>query len=415
MLHRSRTRSLFPPALLAVVAVATLAGAACQAERVRIAPFRMRPDSVEAGSLMGPFDGRVVDSGSGDPVAGAVVYATWTFQSGYGLQAPAGFKDAVTSTDADGRYRIERLGGVPSHDHLTDFHLVIYKRGYVAYRSDRRFEDLGPRLDFAQRHNVVRLERWRSNYSHVRHMRYVGGGPAIAALTRWEADEAAAELSGVKSGPRVASDLIVGATGGVTASQVLTDKDIRAMTGFDGAFETGPLNDEPDTDVYSSQHFRALGQPETFDVAIRVWKLDQAAAETRYRELGESLPQVKQTDEIADKSLRATEQQIFGVAFLDQSRGVVVLITCGQAQCKKIETLVALARKAYERVRQMVPKNAAESPGTAPPASGSPPPGTAQPGEGATSPEGGSAPAGTGAPPQHQPPSGGGESPGDSQ
>jgi hypothetical protein len=347
----------------AATALVVLA-AACHRAQVRPAPFRSRPDSVDAGSLLGPFDGRVLDAGNGDPVTGALVYGTWTFQSGYGLQAPSHVREAVTSTDASGRYRIPRLDDLPSGAHLTDFTLVIYKRGYVAYRSDRRFEDLGPRLDFAQRQHLIKMDRWRAEYSHVRHLRYVGGGPAIAALTAWETDEAAAELSGLKEGPRVASDLIVSGGPGITASQIVNDSDLRSMTGWDGSFETGPLNDEPDTDVYSSQHFRALGQPETFDVAVRLWKVDSQSARDRYAELGEMLPGVRQTGEIADQSFRATEKdpktgaEILGVAFLDEKRGVVVLLTCGTAQCKTLDTLVAVGRKAYDRVRRAVPENA---------------------------------------------------------
>ena len=99
---------------------------------------------------------------------------------------------------------------------------------------------------------------------------------------------------------------------------------------------------------------------------------------------------------------------------------MVVLITCGQAQCKKIETLVALSRKAYERVRQMVPKNAGESPGTAPPipppAPGATPSGTAEPGAGnGTTPDAGGGPAGTGTPPEQETPPGAGPGTGDSQ
>lgn len=345
---------------LAIALMAALAG--CGGGQVRPAPFRVRPDSVDPGSLVGPFDGKVVDARSGDPVAGALVYATWTFQTGYGLQSPAGFREASTSTDANGRYQIAAVSDMPGGSHLTDFFLVIYKRGYVAYRSDRRFEDLGPRLDFAQHQNQARMDRWRNDYSHVRHLRYVGGGPAIATLTAWEGEEAAAELTGVKEGPRVATDLIIAGRGGVSASQIVTEQDIRAMTGFDGTFETGPLNDEADTDAYSSQHFRALGQPESFDVSVRLWKLDTAAAETRYGELTESLPKVDQADEIADRSLRATEEQIHGVAYLDRGRGVVVMLTCGLSQCKSIDSLVAIGRKSYELVKKQVPEGAGQQP-----------------------------------------------------
>ncbi|HWM84992.1 MAG TPA: hypothetical protein VNO33_04120 [Kofleriaceae bacterium] len=354
----------------ALAALAAIALAAACGGGMRAAPFRARPDSVEPGSLLGPFDGKVVDATSGDPVSGALVYATWSFQTGTAMQAPSGFREAVTSTDASGRYRVPELDDAPSGARLSDFYLVVYKRGYVAYRSDRRFDDLGSRLDFAQRQNQVRLEKWRTDYSHVRHLRYVGGGPAIAALTRWEVEEAAAELSGVKAGPRVAADLVVSGSGGLAASLVLSEQDIRSISGFDGTFETGPLNDEPDTDLYSSQHFRALGQPETFDIALRVWKLDSASAQERYSELLTTLPQVKEVNEIADRSMRATEAQIFGVGFVDNKRGVVVLMTCGQSQCKSAEVLVALGRKAHENIKRMV----AEDGGATTPAGETPEP-----------------------------------------
>jgi hypothetical protein len=337
-----------------VAGLVALAAAGCHGERARPAPFRVRPDSVEAGTLRGPFDGRVLDSATGDPVPGALVYATWTFQRGMGALQPAGFREAVASTDPSGRYTLPRIAAPPSGARITDFTLVIYKRGYVAYRSDRRFDDLGPRLDFAQRQNKVALERWRADFSHVRHLRYVGGGAALAALTGWESELAAAELGAAHAGPRVATDLVI-AGDRLVAAQLLSEAELEAITGFDGNFETGPLNDEPDTSAYSSQHFKALGQPESFDVALRLWRLTPSEAESRFRELVDGLPGAEETNEIADRSLRAAERQIFGVGFVDSGRGVVVLLTCGEAQCKRPEIAVALARKAYDRLKVLVP------------------------------------------------------------
>ena len=48
--------------------------AACAETSVRKAPFRVRPDAPQAGSLEGPFNGRVLDSTTHQPVAGALVY-----------------------------------------------------------------------------------------------------------------------------------------------------------------------------------------------------------------------------------------------------------------------------------------------------------------------------------------------------
>jgi hypothetical protein len=357
--------------LVTIALGAALAGAGCHADRARPAPFRVRPDSVDGGDLRGPFEGRVVDAASGDGVAGALVYATWTFERGLGALEPAGFRDAVSSTDASGRYAIARIEGVPRGARVTDFQLVVYKRGYVAYRSNRRFEDFGPRLDFAQKQNRVALERWRADFSHARHLRYVGGGAALAALTRWEVPLAASELGAAHAGPRVATDLVVADR--LVAAQLLGEADLAAITGFDGKFETGPLNDDPDTASYSSQHFKALGQPETFDVALRLWRLPSDDADSRYRELLDGLPGAEPRDEIADKSLRASERQIFGVGFLDKGRGVVVLLTCGEAQCKTLDTAVALARKAYDRLKAIAP-SIAPAPSSAP-TEPTPPPG----------------------------------------
>ncbi|HET7506202.1 MAG TPA: hypothetical protein VFK02_34520, partial [Kofleriaceae bacterium] len=90
-------------AALAVALVGgALAGSACVDTAIRTAPFRIRPDAAEPGSLPGPFTGRVVDATTHAPIAGALVYASWTFERGTGLPEPAGAKDFVGSTDAAG-------------------------------------------------------------------------------------------------------------------------------------------------------------------------------------------------------------------------------------------------------------------------------------------------------------------------
>src|SRR3954470_17533607 len=90
-------------ALLTILVGWGCAGAVAQA------PFSARNDTVEPGDLLGPFDGRVVDAQSGKPVAGALVYASWGFEVGRGLTAPAGSANATAETDSDGRYVIPSL------------------------------------------------------------------------------------------------------------------------------------------------------------------------------------------------------------------------------------------------------------------------------------------------------------------
>ncbi|HEY3801316.1 MAG TPA: hypothetical protein VGL61_01870 [Kofleriaceae bacterium] len=334
--------------------VICLAVGACAATEVRTAPFRWRPDAAEPGSLRGPFSGRVVDATTHAPISGALVYAAWTLEHGSGLIEPAGSKEFVGSTDAGGNYKVPAFAGSPKGSRITEFTLLVYKRGYVAYRSDRRFADLGLRMDFAQVDNQVLLERWRNELSHARHLRFVGGGTAVSALTQWELADASAELEGTRSSE---NDLRPGRGEGpyVVAAQLLTETDIKARTKFDGQFETGPLSDEPDTATYSSQHFKALGRGETWDVAIRVWRLDAAKAQERYDELLTQLPNIVEKDEIGSRSFQATENDIRGLGFLDAPRGVVVLITCGISQCTSSDDAASLANTIYTKLKNLVP------------------------------------------------------------
>jgi hypothetical protein len=347
---------LRPGRLVHRLLVVGLLVAACSGEtQLRTAPYRVRPDSADPGSLRGPFNGRVVDSTTHAPIAGALVVATWSLERGTGLLEPAGVREVTMSTDAAGNYKIGAIApSLPTATHIANFTLVVYKRGYVAYRSDRRFGDLGPRMDFAQRENQVLLDRWHNDLSHARHLRFVGSNLQVAALTQWELADASSELEGKKPG---GEDLRPGRGEGpyIVAAQLLTETDIKARTRYDGTFETGPLSDEPDTASYSSQHFKAIGRPETWDVAIRVWRLDPAKAQERYDELLGQLPGISEKDEIASRSFVANENDIRGIGFLDGPRGVVVLITCGTNQCGSNEDANSMAQTVYGRIKQLLP------------------------------------------------------------
>src|SRR5262245_49747897 len=115
-------------AVLLTVGLA-LGAAACAAPTTppRTATFRVRPDAVAPGTLVGPFTGRVLDSSNRAAVTGAVVYATWTLERTNPLPVAAGHRETVASTDATGRYLIPELTGVPADVRIADFTLVIYK------------------------------------------------------------------------------------------------------------------------------------------------------------------------------------------------------------------------------------------------------------------------------------------------
>jgi hypothetical protein len=338
--------------LASLLVILTSSLTSCAPPLVRPAPFRARPDTIARGDLRGPFDGRVLDADTDRPLVGALVYASWRFvtsDGGNGQTAPAGFREHIGSTDATGHYVVPELGDLPGR--LSDFHLVVYKRGYVAYRSDRRFDDFGPRSDFTQRDQVIELARWRPEMSHLRHLRFVGGGPALAQLTSWEIPDAVAELAGQAPAPERR------AAGPLDASKLLEPADIKALTGYDGAFDVSELGDEPQSASYDTVHLQARGKDESHDVALRVWRLPGDDANKRFDKLIDELPGAALKNELGDRSLRASTPggEILGLAFVDRARGVLVLIQCGASQCRTHETVLALARTILGRVEAQFP------------------------------------------------------------
>ncbi|MBI5481263.1 MAG: hypothetical protein HY906_20560, partial [Deltaproteobacteria bacterium] len=134
---------------------------------------------------------------------------------------------------------------------------------------------------------------------------------------------------------------------------LLTADEVRASTAFKGMFQEQRLLDLERTAFYDSRHFQAVGQPQSFDVALRVWRLDADAAEERYLKLLGDMPAAKSRNEIGDRSLRAQEGDILAVAFLDRQTGAVVEMTCGTSQCKTHEVLLELARRVLPRLARL--------------------------------------------------------------
>lgn len=315
---------------------------------VERAPFPARPDTLRPGDLLGPFEGLVVDAETDRPVAGAKVAGSWAFERGLGLTGPLAAAEHVSETGADGRYRIPALAdlsGGPS-TRVRRFTLIVYHRGHVGWRSDRRFPAGQPRRDFAQRGNRVRLEKWQQAYSHLRHLLFLGGGDSVKAAAAWELAPASLELEGAAPGvsrPAAVPDKPAAPTA-LDISSLLSEDDVRGVTGYPGAFEVGKLADLPSTEFYDSRHLKAAGRPESYDVALRVWLLGAAGAEAQYRKLLGELPGAASTDEIADASLRAKTADVTGLAFLLRDRGIVVSITCGSAQCTEPPMVLRLAK-----------------------------------------------------------------------
>jgi hypothetical protein len=346
----------------AVLLVSLLAGGSLTAcgPLVERASFPVRPDSVRPADLLGPYDGMVVDADSDRPIAGATVAASWAFESGIGFHAPAGSREVVVETTADGRYAIPRLDDLPegASARIRRFTLVVYHRGSVAWRSDRIFPGQSVRRDFSQRGARIHLERWQPSFRHATQLVFLGGGPKVRAAAAWELQAAALELDGERvpvSRPHLE---VAPATTlpPLDISKLLNDDEIRGVTGYVGKFEDGKLTDLPTTEFYDSRHFKALGKPESYDVGLRVWRLGASASEVQYGKLMSALPDARTTDEVGDGSFRAKSGALGGLVFLVRERGVVVSLTCGAAQCPEPAQLAKLAKLVESRLPDLPPE-----------------------------------------------------------
>ena len=332
--------------LLALAAVAACGG--CGGGLAE-APFAARPGSVVRGDVRGPFDGQVLDADTGKPVAGAIVLVTWAWQTSGGVAGPVASHVVRTLTDADGRYELSSVNTGDEPGYLARATLLIYKRGYVGWRSDRRWDDFAPRGDFSQANATVRLERFPLDGSHVRLLRYLGAGGPLAGDLAGELQLAADELAQSEHKEVVAEPLL-------DATILLAPEELKVATSYVGKFTLGKLGDLPTTPGYDSVHFRAVDQPESFDAALRLFvkRDDPAAAREQYDAIRKEYPAVDERNEVGDHSLRAAEDDLLAVAAVDEKRGIVVVFTCGKSLCKDHDIAAGILRRMWPRLDRIV-------------------------------------------------------------
>ncbi len=361
------------PASLALAQVLSLAALASGcAPAMANAPFPARIDTVIPGTLVGPFDGRVLDGENGKPIAGALVYASWgftrvdPFANPENGEEPAGAYELLRETDSDGRYTIPKLPEMPPWSHkVARFTLIVYMRGYVAFRSDRRFDDRLPRHDFAQRGTLVHLDHFTPQQSHAAHLAFIGGGPPLKRELEPERVLASLELSGegaVKTAPAAPVD-----TQPIDASVLLSAAELKAVTGYDGELKSERLGDLPQSPIYDSIHFRAVDRPESYDAAIRAWKISQLTElDQRFEDAAKEIPGATTiVGTLGDRAVHGASGKILAVVTEDRARGVVIEIQCGTDQCRSLEQAVAILKRILPRTDRLVqtaPPSAAPSP-----------------------------------------------------
>lgn len=371
---------------------------------VRPAEFVGARDQVTDATLLGPFDGQVVDAATSEPIAEATVVAVWSYDRGDGFVGPHGAETYATTTDAAGRYRIppSRLSIRGSTVRLVQAQVIVYKRGYAGYRSDAKMGG-GPRADFTVRHNRVELRKWNESDSHAEHLLFLAAPRPLQKAVQWEADLANLDLYrslGGAGGPAVPEVVEkptqVAVAELLDASGLVTPDEIRQRTGYPEAFEVKDLTDLRRTDFYHGVHMQASGRDERYDVALRVWRAPPGGMDPVVATLQETFGGAKPTGDITPETWTLSAEGVQAVAFIDREQKVGLLLTCGDMQCHDLDTAIILAKLAARNldrlsmVRAGAQATPAATPAAAPAASGGVPagavPGGMSPGTGAAQP-----------------------------
>jgi hypothetical protein len=273
-------------------AVSLLGLAACSGP-IALAPFPARPDTVVPGSLLGPFDGQIVDQGTTNPVAGALVLGTWAFETPAGLAAPEASYTESTLTANDGSYRLPALPvGRYQPALLRRFSLIVYKAGYLGYRSDLRSDDHSLRHDFAQRKNRIGLERFVAGESHAKHLVFLGASPQLRRAAQAEIVQASLELverSPLPPGLAAKEDLappppVAPEPAELTLPmRLLTRADVEewaTQAGTPHPYALAPLPATAPELIAGSEavHYKAQDSTEAWDAALRLWRTPSGAA-----------------------------------------------------------------------------------------------------------------------------------------
>jgi hypothetical protein len=85
----------------------------------------------------GPFEGRVVDSDTGKPIEGAVVFVEWTIS--HAFRGPSFFDTAEVRTDSQGWFYVPKSWSWnPFRTMFMDSEYLIFKAGYSSVRAHWR-------------------------------------------------------------------------------------------------------------------------------------------------------------------------------------------------------------------------------------------------------------------------------------
>lgn len=129
------------------------------------------------------MSGTVVDTETGKPIEGTVVLVNWTMTKGVpGLTYGEDYKTVEAITDKEGKFRVFGV----LNPFVNPPTIVVYKKGYVAWRNDFIFPDYKKRENFQWTKNYVfKLEHFK-RYSHSRHISFLSMSGLSLSSTKLE-------------------------------------------------------------------------------------------------------------------------------------------------------------------------------------------------------------------------------------
>ncbi len=128
--------------------------------------------------------GTVVDAETGEPIEGAVALVQWSAQEGIpGFTYWERFMVVEAVTDKDGKFSVS-APLIPFGKRRV---VVIYKKGYLAWRNNYIFPDLIRREKLKwKRNQVFRLEHFTNKHSHSKHLSFINTALSLDVTSKLE-------------------------------------------------------------------------------------------------------------------------------------------------------------------------------------------------------------------------------------
>ena len=93
------------------------------------------------------------------------------------------------------------------------------------------------------------------------------------------------------------------------------------------------------------------GRDPAFDLSYRVWSRSPDGLDPIRATFNASLPNARSTPDVTDETLVYEDDAVRVIAFIDASRDLAVLVSCGTEQCADIETVILLANFAWRNLK----------------------------------------------------------------